>query len=136
MAFVSLFAGGIIYLLFRSNIVMLDAVADAGLENFLSAIKLEDNLLPSWVVYSLPDGLWMFSYYLIIGALWDFELKKCWWLLAILPSIAVIFEILQYKHLVPGTYDTGDIIAYLIGCIAGLLFYPLNKNKNKYEDKM
>lgn len=87
--------------------------------------------VPEWAVYSLPDGLWLFSYCLFIGCIWDFDLKGCLFVLTILPIYAISHEIMQYLHLVSGTFDWMDLFAYLMAFAFGVLYINRYKIKAK-----
>lgn len=122
-AVISLLAGGMIYLLFRpERLLMFDFIKYVQLWNYLEIARFTTHFLPEWVEYNLPDGLWTFSYTLCIGYVWKFDIKKCWLFILILPSIAIADECLQYFQIVPGTYDAWDIFAYLIASLLGVLF--------------
>jgi|WetSurMetagenome_2_1015567.scaffolds.fasta_scaffold277470_2 hypothetical protein len=71
--------------------------------------------LPGWVLYSLPDALWMSSLTMLILVIWDFKLyrQSIFWLMTAVLS-GLLFEILQAFHILPGTFDTVDLI-FLIG---------------------
>lgn len=80
--------------------------------------------LADWIKYSLPDGLWIFSYISLILFLWNNQLKKenMFWIFSI-PIIAIFSEILQASYLLQGTFDTMDILLYLLGSILPFIFY-------------
>ena len=70
---------------------------------------------PNWVKYNLPDGLWMYSFLSTFFIIWRDHLSKhfiAWILLAIILSF--FLEILQAKHIVPGTFDWYDLLAYVL----------------------
>jgi len=72
--------------------------------------------LPSWFKYSLPDGLWVFSYVCLILLIWsESEVKKYLFWVLVIPSIAIISEFGQLANILPGTFDPVDIIFYLLG---------------------
>ena len=89
------------------------------------------NMTP-WMKYNLPDGLWMLSFLLFIEGVWsdDKRLK----LLFSVPIItfAVVWELLQYCGIFPGTGDVLDILFYLA---AILLIILLIKLKQRYYEK-
>ena len=121
LAIVTLLSGGMVYLLFRPDyLLMFDWLRFIHLMGFLECIRSTSHWLPEWIEYALPDGLWIFSYTLIIGCIWNFDIKKAWIAILVLPLIAIIDESLQYFQLVAGTFDVLDIIAYasasLLGC--------------------
>ena len=87
------------------------------------------NIFPKWVIYSLPDGLWMFSGTSLILNVWGNSINKqsIFWILMI-PFIAILFEFLQLIHLMRGTFDIIDIVIYLIGFGVSILIFSSKKN--------
>lgn len=113
-----LFMGGMLYLLFRDNsLLMFEWVRSVGLENSLNYARENTSWLfiSDWVKYSLPDGLWCASYILLMASIWSnkkFLIRFIWTIS--LPCIAVITELLQLFGNMIGTYDTFDLICYII----------------------
>ena len=132
LATASLLCGAMIYIMFRhTHLLMLNWIDSIGMMGLVNSIRPALWTTPEWVVYSLPDGLWMFSYCLFIGYIWDFDLKKCFLLLTILPIYAVSNEIMQYFHIVSGTFDWMDMFAFLTSFILGVLYISFNNVENK-----
>lgn len=122
-ASITLMGGAIIYILFRPTyLIMFKWIDSFGLMKLINSIRLNSEDLPDWVLYSLPDGLWMFSYCLFIGQIWNYNIKKCLLFLSILPIYAVSNEIMQYFHLVSGTFDWMDLLAFLIAFTLSVLY--------------
>lgn len=129
-AFISILGGAIIYILFRpTHLLMFFWIDRIGLMDFVNSIRPVSWNVPEWVVYSLPDGLWLFSYCLFIGCVWDFNLRKCLFVLTILPVYAVSNEIMQFFHLVSGTFDWMDLFAFLMAFALGTLYINVIKKK-------
>lgn len=123
LASVTLVGGAMIYVCFRPTHLLLFKWIDRfGLLDFAYRLRLNLKDIPEWVVYSLPDGLWTFSYCLFIGTIWNFNLKKSFFFLVILPVFAVANEIMQYFHIVSGTFDWMDVMAFLIAFTLGLFY--------------
>jgi len=78
--------------------------------------------LGGWVVYSLPDGLWLFSYILLMGCIWNFNLKRSFYASFPLAFIAIGSELLQILGWVPGTFDVVDLLCYLAACGLGHVY--------------
>lgn len=136
IASVTLFMGGMVYVLFRPmNMLMFEWFDSVGLLKFICRMRIETTfLLPNWVEYSLPDGLWIFSYSLYIGSIWNFRLNKSVPFLILLPFISIIDEFLQIFNLVPGTFDVLDICAYILASVLGIGYILLmNKKMRLYE---
>ena len=110
--------GGMIYLLFRDNsLLMFEWVRSVGLENSINYARENTSwlLISDWVKYSLPDGLWCASYILLMATIWsnkNFLIRFIWTIT--LPCVAVITEFLQLFGILIGTYDTFDLICYII----------------------
>ena len=86
-----------------------------GLKEAISYLRLftlpfYDNL-PDWFLYSLPDGIWLFSYLSVLLLIWDNKISKhnIHWVLLI-PSIAIFSEIGQLFEIVSGTFDITDLV--------------------------
>lgn len=88
-------------------------------------------MIPRWVIYSLPDGLWMFSGTTLILNVWNNIISKqsIFWII-LMPLGAFFFEYLQKLKYIRGTFDFLDIANYLIGFTASILIYT-NITKQK-----
>ena len=123
----SLLTGGLIYILFRTtSLKMFRWFDNLGLTEIITIarnITLKySNQLPNWIKFSLPDGLWIFSYVCLLLLIWsDSELKKSIPWVLIVPAVAILSEIGQLPEIVPGTYDPIDLIFYLLGTITPFL---------------
>jgi len=134
LSILSILFGGVIYIAFRSSsiilfkwidyIVLIDPV-----ENLRIVTLPYKEYLPDWFLYSLPDGLWMFSYSCIVLVIWKRKITKysLLWLLS-LPMISILFEVLQYYDYFNGTFDIIDIIFYIFGAVLPIL---INKKMKK-----
>jgi len=133
--------GGLIYIAFRSNSLRMF--------NWFSALSLEQPIqvlrvsitalikgnLPMWLLFSLPDGLWVFSYITITLLLWKNRISKhnIFWLLSI-PLIAILTEIGQGYEVIKVTFDLIDLAFYLLGTIAPLSIFTKNHHQIKQID--
>lgn len=77
--------------------------------------------LPDWALYNLPDGLWLFSYTLLIDAIWSKNNIK-FYFIGIISLFILILETAQMIHIFPGTGDILDIASYLIALIIYSLY--------------
>jgi len=105
-----------------------------GLKEAISYLRLftlpfYDNL-PDWFLYSLPDGIWLFSYLSVLLLIWDNKISKhnIHWVLLI-PSIAIFSEIGQLFEIVSGTFDITDLVFYLAGTILPILIFTTTYTK-------
>jgi len=125
--FLSLLVGSIIYILFRTNhLKMFSWFEYMGLIDTINNIRNQTSNyhLYDWFLFSLPDGLWLFSYVSLMLFIWKGEimLKNILWI-SIVPTIALASEIGQSLNIIPGTYDVNDMIMYIIGAILPLIIY-------------
>lgn len=127
---ITLFLGGLIYICFRVetlkmfswfNLIKLSKVI-YNVRNYSLNISL---LIPNWIKFSLPDGLWLFSFISLMLVIWNNEInyRNLFWLIG-LPLIALLSEIGQSISIVRGTFDWNDITMYLI---AFTLPFVINK---------
>jgi hypothetical protein len=85
--------------------------------------------IQEWVIFNLPDGLWLYSLLSTITIIWDYRqsLYHFMWIILVL-CLSLFSELLQAYHCILGTFDIKDIIAYLIAFSVYVLnFYFLNK---------
>lgn len=69
-------------------------------------------LISTTVNYNLSDGIWAYALQSCILIIWDRKINIFWISVTFLFSIA--FEIFQYLHVLRGTGDILDILAYFI----------------------
>ena len=73
------------------------------------------NQIPNWVYFSLPDGLWIYSFTSAIIIYWNNDDKKIrLWLLIPIAS-GIFIEILQGLKLFSGTFDYLDLTFSILG---------------------
>ncbi len=113
----SLILGLIIYLGFRDNLIINKLIHMEVIKDYCLLIKL-----PNWVIYSLPDALWMFALILLVVTIWNFTLSKSciiWIIISFLTGI--LFEILQKPRFIKGTFDYIDLIFIIVASIFPIL---------------
>lgn len=124
----SFFIGGGLYLLYRSeSLRMFTSIKAMGMYDLVSAIRPHEGL-DCWIIYSLPDGLWLFSYILLMAALWNFDTRNTWLYSTPLVVIAIGSEILQIPHIVSGTFDWVDLLCYLGATLLGYVYIKIINN--------
>lgn len=140
---ISLLIGGVIYLLFRScNLYMFKWFENTQIFKIICALRLKTiplkSEIPEWIIFSAPDGLWVLSYECLILFIWGFEIKaqSLFWLFLI-PVLAIVSELLQYVHAMPGTFDKNDVTMYILGFLLPLYIHVNTHeiNKKLYEKK-
>lgn len=121
LSFTLLTIGGLIYLGWRSgNLVMFQIFGTLGMSNLLTSIRNvgTEYSLFEWVKYSVPDGLWLFSYMFLIDTIWQNHRYASYYIfLWSLPAISIISELLQYFAIVPGTFDIVDLACYILAIV-------------------
>jgi len=123
----SLFVGACIYVFLRpSEPIFFDWLNKIGLQETMGSIRAESviwhTILPEWVVYSLPNGLWAFSYSTFITYLWSdstSKIKFVW--MGTIPLVVFGFELLQLTSAVPGTFCKQDLMFLAAGTGCGIL---------------
>jgi len=109
-----LFLGGLLYLLFRStDLRMFDWVTIVGLEQTVQAMRgiaspYRSNI-PDWVIYSLPNALWLYAFMIAIKLVWKDQVRMRWLWYSIPIFTGFVVEFLQAWHLIPGTFDPMDL---------------------------
>jgi hypothetical protein len=133
-----LLLGGLIYILFRSTeLRMFKWLSFLGLKSetfsaraVFSEFKIH---LPNWFLYSLPDGLWTYSFTSALIIYWGYDNHelKIWLLIPLISGLLV--EILQGIKFFPGTFDYLDLFFSSSGL---LLSYVIIKQKFKHNEKV
>ena len=131
LSFGLLFLGGIIYLLFRSKSILMFVWVDKfGLTPVVDKIRSELShvSLSHISIYSIPDGLWVASYVILVHAIIPKEHKfnLIFWSY-LLPFIAITFEFLQYLSLIPGVFDIFDLVCYVIPLVIYTIYLRYEK---------
>ena len=134
LSFSILFIGGGLYLMCRSErLVMFDWCKAIGIYPLIQQLRPKGNF-DSWLVYSLPDGLWLFSYIILMGAIWAFDMRQSLLCSAPLIVIAIGSEVLQLPHIVRGTFDVIDLLCYIAGSVSGIIYIKKLNKINDYEN--
>lgn len=118
--------GGLIYIGFRPINLKMFAWADAiGLDSIILSIReqLSNISVGNFVRFSLPDGLWLLAYLLIIDAIWRDESLYKLFFITLLPLIAICLEFFQLTNIANGFFDILDLSAY----IGAIMIYKLLK---------
>jgi len=126
--------GGIIYLLFRADSLMMFRWADAiGVKSVLDDLRIYYTTIQmdnsNWFFFSLPGGLWVYSFTSFMLIVWGLKFSRhsIFWI-SIGPLIALGGEIGQAFGVVIGTFDPTDLLLCLIGSILPLvILFPTNK---------
>jgi hypothetical protein len=138
LAFMSVAAGVTVYIMWRPDTIRVFSWLEfAGMRRPVDNIRTYTypmhGSIPEWIVYSLPNGLWAFSYALIITHLWkgnSSPVRYFWF--ASIPILTLGYEFFQYTGFVPGVFCIEDLIFSIAGIslgIATVFFLTLKKLK-------
>jgi len=129
LTILSLLLGGSIYLFFRGESLLLFRIIEwlkfsEELQQIRVILYPMQSLFPEWVIYSLPNALWVFSFSIYMALI---ESTKKFWLFAVWGA-SLSLELLQVVRLVPGTFSMIDLIMILIACaMSGLYIFLFQK---------
>lgn len=131
LSFLLLGIGGSIYLLFRpKTLLMFKWVESLGLSEHIDRLRdmVSNITLNHITLYSLPDGLWLASYIIVVNTIVSKNNKHnlMFWSF-LLPLIAIVFELLQIPGFIPGVFDLFDLICYIIPLIIYLIYLKYEK---------
>ena len=122
---IPLILGGLIYISFRSlSLRMFDWFKWCNIDFFTSLIRdliyPLKNYIPPWFYFSLPDGLWIYSFSSALLIYWnnDFQKVKYWLLIPFLSGIFI--EVLQGFKLFYGTFDLLDLLFSALGLLLSI----------------
>jgi hypothetical protein len=131
-----IFIGGLIYIVSRSkSLKMFDWFEKINLSNEVRIIRdyFSNVELPNWIIYNLPDFLWVFSFTSLLFIIWNKKIEKENVFYLLFPmGIGVLSEFGQLFSIINGTFDKVDIIFYVFGGLSSI--YIISKFKiNNYE---
>ncbi len=146
----SLFAvicGGFIYIFWRSeSLIMFNWFKELNLYSLIKYLRnvaqTYSNIFPHWFYYSLPNALWFFSGLLLFHAIWDnkkYSQQRIIWLTVFI-SLALGSEVAQLFAIIPGTFDTTDLLLIFVAWLTVLVITNRNRNITEggksYERKL
>lgn len=135
LASVLMLVGGMVYLLFRPRTLLLFAVLDKlGFGETIGRWRMAVSAvsLPEFVLYSLPNGIWVISYVLVIDGVFSSSpvATRLRWA-SVIPVLGVGSELLQGVGVMPGTFDWADLLCYAVPYLAYLIIMI---KTDKYEN--
>lgn len=104
-SFIPLFIGGLIYTGFRTkNLLMFKWFKYIKIDNLIETYRenFGNIKLPEFIIYSLPNGLWVFSFLTFIIITTHKKIRLAFILVCIFISTG--FEIFQRIKIIPGTF--------------------------------
>lgn len=136
-ALIPIIIGSLIYILWRPLTIRIFSWLDIiGLSIAVEKLrKLSMSIypyVPDWVVYSVPNGLWAFSYALIITIIWwrSESIVKYFWLGSI-PILGLGYELLQLRGVIQGTFCWQDLNLCILGIGSGVITGRMVRRKEK-----
>lgn len=118
IALLLILTGGMIYVLYRPESLLLFRVTDSlGITPLIDILRSNSSrvMLPSFMINSLPAGLWTASYLLMMYITTKFHTRRIRLMLALpLPIAAIVLEFMQLWGWCPGTFDIYDLICYIV----------------------
>lgn len=132
---IPMFLGGMIYTIYRpQNLIMFSWFeilhCNRKIELLRKVICDSNILLPKWVIYSLPNALWVFSGVISFQLIWQKKIKQMYFWISIFVFVAIMFEVSQLLNIIPGVFDFIDILLILISvALANLYFLWLFKQE-------
>ena len=126
--FAPLLIGGSIYVLYRTkSLLMFHYFKDLGIESLIDFLRLFSKnyklCFPNWVIYSLPNALWLYSFYSFWFILWKKEEKFFLFLLISTFSVSLLSEFLQYLYIINGSFSWMDVFFIFLSLIIFTIFH-------------
>ncbi len=119
--------GATIYLLFRTtSLLVFHWLQTLHLLPLVMAARqlCSEIRLPEWLLYSLPDGLWVYAVTSWMILIWSRRPPLPWLLIGV--ALGVGGELGQAVGMVSGTYQHLDMIFYLLGFFTACLQLELD----------
>lgn len=144
LIFFPLILGITIYLLYRSrNLFYFKILHTTFLKDPILQIrtfaKIYRRFFSTWVVYSLPDGLWLFSF----GAALLIDRIFYFYNFVVFTSIFIFMILIEFLQLFLGghgtfigTFDKADLICFTLGYISIVLISNCIHKSNKPDKKL
>lgn len=130
----SLAIGAVIYLMFRiQTLIIFEWIELLQLSDTVEILRDKSaplyDKLPAWIIYSLPNGLWIYSLIISMKIIWD-DHKKAFFIYCLsIIAIALLIELGQAIDIIIGTFDLYDILHILIFGGLGLITTEILQNE-------
>lgn len=132
--------GVLIYIFFRSKSLFYFQIfkllnLDIYIIEARKIVFLYRKLIPNWVIYSLPDGLWIFSFgSALLFNFKNFNKKLILFCIAFITTI--LFEYIQFYFgghgSLFGTFDIADLVCFFSAFFLCIIFNSILYFKNKH----
>jgi len=137
-----LLIGGAIYICWRDpSLVLFDWFQAIGLSSSVEGIRAVTlpyaAQLPRWLLYSLPDALWVYAAIMLMDCIWHERrtrrVNRRLWLWSG-PLLAIVIELGQLAGLIRGSFDPYDLVlSAAASCVAALVIMTSGKSKRRIE---
>lgn len=139
--FLPLLAGLSIYMLFRAqSLIIFDWFVGTGLWEFVELLRARsaalNDLIPGFMIFSLPDALWVYSLTSLMLIIWNGSggtSRLIWISLGLILGAGA--EIGQLLGLVRGTFDAVDLLLCIVAAVASLVLIAPQAFTIKYREK-
>ena len=118
--------GGLVYILFRSRTLVMfdwwDSLRLTGvIGEFRAWAEPAREMIPEFLLYSAPDGAWLYAYLMFYRLIWQGESTRALWTWSSLGIGASIgLEIGQGLGFFEGTFDWMDLGTYALAILLAL----------------
>lgn len=124
----TILTGGIIYILFRSDdLLMFRWFEFLKIDKVIFSVReysySKRSYIPNSILYSLPDSLWVYSFTMFLS----YYFKNI--IILLVPCIGSVLTEICQLWFVPGTFDIIDVIYMFTATIIALFFIYKNKNR-------
>ena len=139
--FIPLLVGGFIYVSWRStHLTMFRWFELLGIHGWIDALRESLSgiraFIPDVVLYSLPDGTWVYSATCFFGYVWRGGPQKhyCIWI-CLAPALGIGGEIGQALRIVQGTFTWMDLfVCSISSLLAWAVCYSLRRTQNGKDE--
>lgn len=128
-AFLPLFLGGMIYVIFRTDSLNMFGwfeqlhISDL-VYKIRNSVHFSHSELNKTIINTAPGGFWTFSYSAFLLFIWKLEINsKNIFYFIFIPVMAIISEFFQLTCVISGTFDYSDIISYAMGALLPFLIH-------------
>lgn len=137
-AICSLFLGGLIYLSFRTDSLLMFQWCHALSADSIIAVLRGyclpyKEVIPKWAIFSLPQGLWLYAGVIGISCIWWTNPKKSYLWTGALSVLAFAMEFSQGVGLLRGNYDNKDLSLLILALGAALVTDRIFKPRRKWS---
>jgi len=133
--------GTLIYLLFRpTHLTVFHWVERLGSYSLILKARVLFDIgyyMPEWFIYSLPNGLWAYSFMFFMSFIWgDAKSLSKTFFIVLVVVLTVGSELGQLLGLVPGTFCLVDMFFYTFGLFTGFFLSKLYSKGDMFNEKV